>query len=248
MPRRTAEIKKHISASFSNLIFDEKYHIYTNKVTGMKYPPVTRLVEGHADPFNAEAMLPYSAKKEGMTVDELRRKWSLINTTALDIGTNTHEFLEKFNGSQTPSNGYEEAGIKFLKFTGGRYTILFKELRMYSRKYSYAGTTDLVFENVESTDVGIGNSLSIGDYKTNGDLFKSYGFLRPPFEYLESSPFNKYQLQLSYYQIMLEDIGYTIKDRIIVHLKAIGEYRLFYGYDFTKELRKHMGMISFIAN
>lgn len=240
---RTAQIVKHITTAFSNLVFDEKYHTYTNKIVGTRYPPVTSLVEGHANPFDAEAMLPHSAKKEGVTIDELRRKWSLINTTALDIGTNTHKFLEKFNGSQTPSNGYEEAGVKFLKSiggTGGR-DILFRELRMYSRKYRYAGTTDLLLRDVS-------NNLTIGDYKTNGDLFKAYGFLRPPFEYLESSPFNKYQLQLSYYQIMIEDIGYTVDNRMLIHLKPSGEFKLFYGYDFTKQLRMYLNTVSFSIN
>ena len=62
--------------------------------------------------------------------------------------------------------------------------------------------------------------------------------LQPPFEHLEQNNFNKYQFQLSYYQIILEQTGYDVSNRVIVWLKRDGEYEIHSTTDYTKELRK----------
>ena len=105
---------------------------------------------------------------------------------------------------------------------------------MFSKKYKYAGTADLLL-----LEKATGNVL-LADYKTNKDLFKSYDLLHSPFEYLESSPYNKYQLQLSYYQIMLEEIDIKISDRLLVYLKIDGTYRVFNTVDFTEQLKSYL--------
>jgi hypothetical protein len=76
------------------------------------------------------------------------------------------------------------------------------------------------------------------EYKTNGDLFKCYKgqTLLAPFDYLESTPYNKYQLQLSYYQLMLEEIGIKVSGRKLIYLKADATYRIFDLIDITAEI------------
>jgi hypothetical protein len=55
-----------------------------------------------------------------------------------------------------------------------------------------------------------------------------------PFELLLDNPFNKYQLQLSFYQILLEQIEcIKVSNRKIVWLVGDGEYRLYDVQDYT---------------
>jgi len=229
----------HILKAYSYLTFDENKHIYYWK--GLRVPlSVTGLVKQHVPKFDADKILPYSAMKasreEGRTVSthELRRRWQLINENACNLGTRVHKFMENYTGIETPSLPQEEAGIKYIRDLEGKYSISFRELRAYSREFNYAGTMDLPLEVIGS------NGYVVDDYKTTGDLFKAYDNLYPPFEYLESSAYNHYQLQLSYYQIMLEEVGLRIENRRLIHLKADGEYRIYDLQDYTKELKDYM--------
>jgi len=178
-------------------------------------------------------MLPLSAAKENVPVAYLRDKWIRTNKEACDLGTATHDFLEHYTGLQTPNTPQEKSGISFLKDILKTHRISFRELRVYSNEFMYAGTMDLPLEVIE------GNWYEIADYKTNGDLFKAYDMLKPPFNMMESSPYNKYQIQLSLYQIPLEAVGLTIKKRKLVHLTEEG-YRVYELEDLTPYLKDHM--------
>lgn len=214
---------------FSDLIFEDRRHLYF--VDNVIYPSVSSLIKKHEVPVDWDQMLIYCANKEKCEPHELKNKWNDKKDTALELGTNTHNFLEMYEGIQTPKTNQEKAGVKFIAFILKDYYILFRELRMYSKKYKYAGTTDLVLIHKETGDI------VLADYKTNSvDLFKQYLFLDEPFEYLDNCAFNKYQLQLSYYQIMLEEIGVKVSKRMIVHLNEHGEFRIFETYDFTSQL------------
>lgn len=244
------DIQTKLNTMFSDLFFDEQRHLYF--LDGVNIPSVSKLVESHAEKFNADKMLgdktliqrsAYKASREEgreVTEHELRHRWQTKNKEACDLGHETHDYLEYYEGLKTPTTPQQEAGVKYLKDIDGRYVVLCRELRMYSREYQYAGTTDLVlWDNYTQ-------SLVLADYKTNGDLFKTYGWLKQPFEYLESHPYNKYQLQLSYYQIMLMEglekagLNITVSDRHLVYLKADATFRVFPTVDFTTDLRANL--------
>ena len=107
--------------------------------------------------------------------------------------------------------------------------IVSKELRMYHKKYQYAGTADLILYNT------LTGNIIIADFKTNEDLYKSFNNLVSPFEFLPDTAFNKYQLQLNYYQLMLEQTGLEVESRVIIWLKE-NEYKEIYCNDFRTEL------------
>lgn len=228
-------IKHKVNSFFSELSFIEDKHLYFINKSGslLNLPSVTSKVESFVIPFDTEEVLPYSAKKQGKTVEILRKEWQHINENACLLGTNTHRFLETYNGLQSPSTPQEEAGLKYLKDLRkeNRYKIVKKELRMWHKKYLYAGTCDLCLFDTYS------NTFIIDDYKTNSDLFKSYNFLKNPFSYLEDCPYNHYQLQLTYYRLMLEQITkYRVSNTRIIYLENTGEYKIYETYDFSKEL------------
>ena len=225
-------VEERIYKLFSPLQFEEQRHIYT--LNGIKLPSVSKLVEQHAYPFDEAKFLPLCAKRENLTEHELKHKWQTINKRACDLGSDTHSFMENYRGYQVPTTLQEEAGVKYIKSLEGEYIVSFRELRAFSKEFMYAGTMDLPLEVVRNSN------YIIDDYKTNKDLFKAFDYLKPPFNYLEASPFNKYQLQLSYYQIMLEEVGLTIENRRIVYLMADGEYKIYDLYDYTGELKEYM--------
>ena len=82
----------------------------------------------------------------------------------------------------------------------------------------------------------------IPTHNTNEDLFKNYKgkTLLEPFSNLLDSPFNKYQLQLSMYQLLFEQCGYEVESRRIIWLKPNGVYENFKTEDLTQELLKEL--------
>ena len=227
------QLNRYIRKQFSPLTFERERHIYYWK--GVKVPKsVSALVEEHADPFNEAKWLPICARKEKMTEHELKHKWQTINQLACELGTETHDWMEKFTGLQTPSTPQQSAGVKFFLEVLDDYEIVARELRMYSQEFDYAGTLDLLLRHKTT------GALIIPDYKTNLDLFKEYGMLRPPFNYLGNCPYSHYILQFSYYQIMLEEIGLAIDKRWLVYLKADGTYKILDCYSFVDQLKAHL--------
>lgn len=233
-----SRLNSTIDQLFSPLNFEEARHLYYIKGKyGLKYLPSTSSkVEHYIPPFNGSYWLPRCAKKEGISEAELAHKWQLINKTACELGTETHKFLETYDGFKQPNSPQQRAGINFLKSLGDRYIIVHKELRMFHHTLLYAGTMDLLLYDTET------NSLIIADYKTNGDLFKTFEMMNAPFNYLESHPYNHYQIQLSYYQILLEQLSklldIEISSRWVVHLNSLDEYKVYETYYFGEELKK----------
>lgn len=235
------KLQHRINTVFSDLKFDSQRHLYF--LDNINYPSVSSLVEKHSSKFDAEAILPYSVAKieketkEVLTVDELRAKWKKINEDACNLGTETHNFMESFTGIETPTTPQQKAGVKFIYDYSNEYEIVFRELRMFTRKYKYAGTEDLILEHKKT------RHIIPADYKTNKDLFKVYKRmpLLAPFNFLEATAYNKIQLQLSYYQIMLEEEAkMKIEDRLLVYLGSDGNYKIYHTYDYTDMLKKYL--------
>lgn len=235
-----SHVRERVLSAFSDLHFEERRHIYT--LDGRILPSVSKLVESHVEKVDFEKILPHSAAKQtrerGIYVspDELRKEWHTKRDDACYLGHRTHDFMEKYTGVQTPRTAHERAGVKFFIDMSWNYDILFREIRMYSRQFDYAGTEDLILIHKETGDI------ITADYKTNGDLFKNYKgkTLAEPFGWAEESPYNKYQLQLSYYQIMLEEIGLYVKDRWLVYFMPDATYKVYPLLDLTSDLRTHM--------
>lgn len=251
------ELELKLSNAFKDLVFIEKTHQYF--LDDENLISVSRKIDAHCEKFDADkplgngyTLIEASAKKqtrlrgETVTSEELRKEWVRTNKDACDLGHETHDYLEHFNGLKTPKTPQERAGVKFLQFIFSeyitledgtkipRYILLAKEIRMFSRKRKYAGTADLLlYDNLLG-------GIVIADYKTNGNLFKTYGFLLEPFNWMESHPYNKYQIQLSYYQIMLEEVGFKVVDRMLIYLRGDETFTPFSTVDLTTELKQIM--------
>lgn len=154
------------------------------------------------------------------------------------------------DGYLIPHSPKEEAVRKYnenMFHTPNLYPVL-AETRVYTGvggsvfKQNYAGTFDILYYYKNPKNEAE-SGLIIMDYKTNADLYKegsrTYGkTLLEPFGNLYDEPISYYILQLSCYQIPLEDIGLKVLGRRVVWLRDTGEYEFVKLPDVTKTLRE----------
>lgn len=227
------EIREKIISSFGDMSFEEKTHTY--KLGGSFFTPVSNCISEFKTPFNSNIIAKAYAKKYGRTTEDVLKQWDDKKNNSCDLGTKTHLFGEKYfyNKELKPESKYEEGIVKFWNNIPSHIIPIFPEVRVYSSKYKYAGTIDNLFFN-ERTE-----KIIETDYKTNADLYKNFKNqkMKKPYEFLLDMPFSHYELQLSYYQIPLEDIGLEVSDRYIIWLKPDGDYKKIKTTDYTNNIR-----------
>ena len=117
---------------------------------------------------------------------------------------------------------------------------LMVETQVYTKKY--AGTFDKLIYYKHPTDNNK-SGLIVSDYKTNASLSSDYNrkfnvTMLPPFDNLIDEALSHYTLQLSMYQIPLEDIGLKVLARRLIWLKSDGTYEQIALPDITKRIRE----------
>ena len=150
-----------------------------------------------------------------------------------------------------PTRPKEEAILKFWNevFKNEDTYFVLAETKVYTGKnkeltnlnQDYAGTFDLLWYYKHPTDDSK-SGLIILDYKTNGSLTSDYNrafgkYFSEPFDDLYDEALSSYKLQLSAYQLPLEDIGLKVIGRRIIWLKDDGTYELIPIEDYTERLR-----------
>jgi hypothetical protein len=219
---------------FSNLTFEEKKHKYFVEGKPIK-TSVSGLISEFYEHFNAQAVAPYSARKLGITTEEVLKQWADINQESRDRGHRVHNFgeLYQFDRSLKPSCPQEEAIVAFWASLPEHIIPVAAELRMYHFKYLFAGTADIILFDTKT------QTYIIADYKTNKDLFKNFKnkTMLAPFEALLDCPLNHYVVQLSYYQLLLEQIGVRVTKRVIIWLGLDGKFTCINTDDVTSILK-----------
>jgi hypothetical protein len=228
------ELLTKIQKPFSNLTFEEKKHKYY--VEGQPInKSVSALIGEFYEHFDAKQVAPYSAAKMGLTTEEVLAHWAAINQESRDRGHRVHNFGEvyQFNRNLKPSCPQEEAIVKFWQDVPEHILPLAAELRMYHFKHLFAGTADIILFDTKT------QTYIIADYKTNKDLLKNYmgKTMIGPFSHLLDNPLNHYVIQLSYYQLLLEQVGVKVSRRVIIWLGLDGNYQLFDTEDVTDILK-----------
>lgn len=230
------DVQSKIQNAFLDLEFEEGRHLY--KVKNKLLTSTTAMIKQHTPEFNEKEVAGNVARKLQVKTNEVLLEWKNKREKAAYQGTKVHLFAENYivNNELVPTCRQEEAVKKFIheNILSGKYTVLTTELKMYSEKYGYAGTSDLLLWDNELEEI------VIADYKTNYDLDKQYGYLLEPFSYTPNTPYCKYQIQLSYYQILLEEIQLYAKQRVIIWLKTDGTYELRNCNDFTTILKDYL--------
>lgn len=226
----------NIDEAFHDLQFEPERHIY--RIGNKTLPSVSSMIKKHVEPFDEIYWANKVANKRKCSVAEVLKEWEDKRNKSTTNGTSVHLFAEKWWEDKTKvATTIQEQGLeKFLKYITEEkgYELVCTEIQMYSKIYNYAGTCDLLVYDP------INDKVILLDYKTNFELDKQYNYLLEPFNYLPDTQSNKYQIQLSYYQIMLEEAGIKVDERYVVWLKHNGEYEMRYCNDFTDTLKNYL--------
>lgn len=227
-------IKKNIIDFYSGLSFDEETHKYFVKGVPIK-ESVSAKLKQFCIPFNRDFLSKRVAMSRGITQEEVLAEWQKAADDAIKRGNEAHLFgeLYPYNRDLRPQSNFEVAIMKFWNDLPEHIVPVISELQMYHKEQLYAGTADIILFNTQT------EKFIIGDYKTNKDLFKNFKNqkLTGRFSNFLDNPFNKYQLQLSYYQILLEQTGVEVSGRKLIWLLPDGNYNLYDCQDLTQYLR-----------
>lgn len=232
MESQNANIRQY----FEGLNFNEEKHIYT--VKEQQLPSVSGLIKNFHEQFDEQKVSLSVSIRTGVPQEEILAEWEHERVTACDTGHRVHLFgeLYPFNRELKPMCKQEEAIVKFWDSIPEHIIPVFTELRMYHKDFQFAGTADIIlFDTIKKGYI-------IGDYKTNKDLFKNFKkkTMFSPFNHLLESPYSKYTLQLSFYQLLFEQTGYKILSRKLIWLLKTGEFLLYDTDDYSKTLSKYL--------
>jgi hypothetical protein len=230
------ELINNLQQTFEHLEFDEKKHQY--KFFNIKLTPVSYIVSKFYKPFDTHKMAIFTARKRGVTVQEMLKEWEDKKISSCTLGTNTHLFAENWTPESIPKNGMEESVSNYFNAlieTKNPIIHLLKEFRMFSKKLLIAGTVDRIDYNP------LTNKYICVDYKTNEDLYKNYKGQKmlAPFSHLLDSPFNKYQIQLSLYKMLFELTGEEVESMQIIWFRPDGTFLQLECADLTPQLKEY---------
>lgn len=242
--------REELLKAFNGLLFEEETHTYTTP-NGVVLTPTSDMIKNFYTSFDANGIsIPY-AKSRNLELNDVRGAWDGEGDIATTYGTKVHNFAEDY-GNHTffnedvltrTANCKKELGVlqwfQDRCILRDRYIPLVFELKMFSEKYGYAGTADLIMRDKKS------GKIVIADWKTNSKDLKSLKFTKrmlSPFDTYRDTTYMKYTLQLSFYQILLEDMGFDVVGREIVWLNERKEQKSLYTPLFpsnkTEKLRK----------
>ena len=228
---------------FKKIKFVDKNHTYWKE--GTQLPSFSSLLSKLYEPFDSNTIVPKYAKKNNFTETQVKSAWNTQNTKETLEGSRVHDFAEMYVTQKylknmspdkcvLPQSSQDLGVIAWWNNVGSKYKIC--SLEQVMGNDIFCGTADILLWLDEEF-----KQVIIADYKSNKDIFKdSFGKrLYYPFEFLEDTPYNKYQIQLSAYQVLLEDAGYTVMDRILIWLNKTGStlYQEFHTEDYSKEFR-----------
>lgn len=226
-----------------NVTFQEDIHQYKDK-NGTILTSVTQLLSLYKEKFDPTGIIAtMCAKKEGITRIEILKRWKDKNETACTLGHNIHNRIEHYiKTGIIIDDEFKFAVEEFskIKFKGN----LEAETRLYSEKFSLAGTCDIC----EITD----KYIYIHDLKTNSrfDTKSKYGnkFL-PPLDNIPENHHTTYSLQILIYVEMLMEHGFNVKPGKILYInpetKKIDKYDVL---PMKKEMNKLLKHFKFLKD
>jgi hypothetical protein len=213
--KNTGESYSKEKVGKDKVTFNEEAHSYTNDRNGKKYISATTIIGKFKQPFDKVAVSTAYAKKHGNTPEYWQKEWSKISKVACDKGTLFHKRKEQ----EGIDKGYAVQDKKIIpvhvaedlaKIDHDYRDIpdgVHQELLMWNNYFELAGIADIITID--------GNYFDIDDYKTNKKIDK-FSFCHPktgykkmmfPLQHLQDCNFNHYQLQLSIYAFMLEQLS-----------------------------------------
>lgn len=220
------KLKVKADELWGDIQFEEESHSY--KLYDINSTSVSSFVKIFGEEFD-NSRFPASRVKQ----------WDAKMKKACERGHKLHNYAQHVFESDRPKRPSSFEEFEFRKFwdaTPDYYIPLFSELKMYHPTFDYFGTTDKVFLDIRD------ESLVVCDYKTNEDIFKNYQekTLYEPFSDMLDSPYSKYVIQLSSYELMLSQLGLPISKRMIVWFPHNMPYEVYFVPSVTDKIMNYV--------
>lgn len=203
-----------------NFVFNEEAHTYNymNPETGssvQKFMSVTQFLSQFKKPFDSEMIAGVVAKSrtrkgDPTTKAQVLLEWKEISDVALTLGTNVHKWIEDYYNGDNPELPINErelervtAFLALYQAKLNKFTPVFQEFRVFSRKWGIAGTLDILFS--------LNGLFYIGDWKTNKKFTTDAHAegrkqkMKYPFQDLWDNSLNGYSIQISLYRLILKE-------------------------------------------
>lgn len=209
---------------FNKFHFEEEPHIYwwidENGERQQATTSMTALIHDHAQPFEAEKIAPFTARKMGIPVEEVLDMWKFANEFSKIKGTHIHAFneylwqgkeyhypkeqiIEKF-GRDVLEDVWPQLtkiALDFYNDFKDRIVPVGLELVVGDEDLKICGSIDFLCYSKKL------NSLIIIDYKSNKQIkFQPYKHQKMTgiLSHLDDCNYIHYSLQLNGYQYILE--------------------------------------------
>lgn len=248
--RVVADTRALLTEKFGDINFIEEGHHYF--IGSDEYTPVSNIIKLYEQVVDWDQKAANYAKKYGRRKEDVQWEWKYNNLRATISGTRTHEFGESYTNMMVghpelicqqnrpqyleeynvliPTYPKEAAVKKFYDDLEKNLHPIGAEFKLSTRYMEnvkkICGTCDILFWDSER------KGYVIGDWKTNGELFKSYTrnnhiMMQYPLTNMFDDAFDHYRLQFNLYRRMLMSAGLNIIDMILIWLKEDGTYERF---------------------
>jgi len=206
-----------------NISLEPESHTYTLSNSEIEFNSVTEFINTFFLPFDkikVAKKLTQLKKYQHMSMTDILQDWEQRRHRGTVVHKEIEDFLnlKKHQINTLNRDPKSQQGVKFLqdKCMKNQNNYLFPEVKIYSEELQLAGTIDLMIFN-EKTD-----HIYLIDWKTNVDIKKT-GYnqgIKHPTNTIDDCNFNRYRLQLSMYQYILEQFyAAKVNGLYIVHLK-----------------------------
>lgn len=192
--------------SVVELKFDAETHSYT--IDGSPAKGVSKFFHEFEEEFNAKKIAPFSAKKLGITVEEVLEMWEIKKTIGISYGNMLHFTIEGWGKyGMEPIRPYlvfilDEYKKMIQPYIDEGWDIVYED-QIANKEYMLAGTRDLVLRK--------DNKFKIIDFKTDFDLHNKIkpvrGYFKAPLQNYKASRLNAYRVKMSIYKHLEELTG-----------------------------------------
>ena len=208
------------SPSGIEIVFEELTHKYTSEVNGklIDYTSGTTFIHKFIPEFDPTGVITARcAKKQGVSVEELKKQWSEKGRIATTLGTRCHEICEDIELGREVRNKAQDEKEERMFSNAAKMATAFKqkidilgvEKIVFSPELQIAGTIDLFAKSRKD-----GTYLII-DHKTNKSIDqenKWNNFCLEPIKHVPNLNFWHYGLQLNLYAYLLKYGKWVPKD------------------------------------
>lgn len=196
-------------------------HIYSyDKDKDISFSSVTEVIDTHFKPFDSKMIAGALVKNTQKYAhyssgSELEAEWDRLRDRASEV----HSQIEKYiNDGKDPSAQRAKLAVDWFKKQKNKYgKEAYAEVIVFNDKSKVSGTVDLLVYHPDKEGV------YIFDWKTTRDLYKSRGKgITSITNDVRDTKFEKGQLQLSMYRLLLNQLGIKVIRSYLLHLTEDG--------------------------